>query len=105
LLFRFSAITFNSHRIHYDKPYATTVEGYPALVVQGPLTALLVGEAIRGTSKREIVRFEFRANAPLFVDSEFTIVGTAGARNTDITARIVRNDGIEAMTASAELSE
>jgi 3-methylfumaryl-CoA hydratase len=100
-LFRFSAVTFNSHRIHYDQPYATTVEGYPALVVHGPLTALLVGESIRRECGRDLARFEFRATAPLFADVGFTIVGTPG---TPVTAAVVRNDGTEAMQVSADLS-
>jgi hydroxyacyl-ACP dehydratase HTD2-like protein with hotdog domain len=100
-LFRFSAITFNSHRIHYDHPYATTVEGYPALVVHGPLAALLVGESIRRRSGRELSRFEFRAGAPLFVDLPFTIVGTD---NHAWDAQVIRNDGVEAMKVAATLN-
>jgi 3-methylfumaryl-CoA hydratase len=66
-LFRFSAVTFNSHRIHYDLPYATGAEGYPGLVVHGPFTAArLFGLASRtGTTPRG---FAFRALAPLFAD-------------------------------------
>ena len=47
LLFRFSALTYNAHRIHYDRPYATEVEGYPGLVVQGPLQAIALAELCR----------------------------------------------------------
>ena len=47
LLFRFSAVTANAHRIHYDQPYATGIEGYPDLVVHGPLTAILLAELAR----------------------------------------------------------
>jgi hydroxyacyl-ACP dehydratase HTD2-like protein with hotdog domain len=101
LLFRFSAVTFNSHRIHYDQPYATGVEGYPGLVVHGPLTALLVGESIRQEYGRDLARFEFRANAPLFVDHPFTIVGTRG---DPVSARVVRNDGTEAVQVTAALA-
>jgi len=100
-LFRFSAVTFNSHRIHYDQPYATAVEGYPALVVHGPLTALRVGESIRRQCGQELARFEFRATAPLFADLAFTIVGTPA--DDGPTAVVVRNDGTEAMTAHATL--
>jgi 3-methylfumaryl-CoA hydratase len=100
LLFRFSSLTFNSHRIHFDRPYATSVEDYPTLVVHGPLTALLVAESIRRACGRDLARFEFRANAPLFVDSELTIVGTRG---TPIEAEVVRNDGVKAMQVWAEL--
>ena len=52
LLFRFSAITFNTHRIHYDLPYARDVEGYPGLVVQGPLTAMTVAGVRRAVDRR-----------------------------------------------------
>jgi 3-methylfumaryl-CoA hydratase len=100
LLFRFSAVTFNSHRIHYDQSYATLIESYPTLVVHGPLTALLVAESIRRAYGRDLAQFEFRANAPLFVDSEFNIVGTRGV---PVTAQALRNDGIEAMKVSAIL--
>jgi hydroxyacyl-ACP dehydratase HTD2-like protein with hotdog domain len=100
-LFRFSSITFNSHRIHYDEPYATGVEGYPALVVHGPLTALLVAESIRGHFQKDLGHFEFRASSPLFAGAPFTIVGTPG---TPITAQVIRNDGAEAMVVSAELA-
>ncbi len=66
LLFRFSALTFNAHRIHYDRPYATAVEGYPGLVVHGPLTAVLLVQLLRQSSARPIVAFDFRGQAPLF---------------------------------------
>jgi hydroxyacyl-ACP dehydratase HTD2-like protein with hotdog domain len=99
-LFRFSAITFNSHRIHYDQSYVTGVEAYPALVVHGPLIAVLVGESLRRHFGQELSRFEFRANAPLFVDLPFTIVGTAGPV---LEAKVIRNDGTETMTVAAML--
>jgi hydroxyacyl-ACP dehydratase HTD2-like protein with hotdog domain len=100
-LFRFSAVTFNSHRIHYDHPYATSVEGYPDLVVQGPYTALMVGESIRRHTGRELTAFDFRASAPLFVNQPFTIVGTHAMDNPSV--RVVRNDGTDAMQATATL--
>lgn len=65
LLFRFSALTFNSHRIHYDLPYATAEEGYRGLVVHGPLTAtLLLDLAAREFGDNAIKRFAFRGNSP-----------------------------------------
>lgn len=72
LLFRFSALTFNAHRIHYDLPYAQGVELYPALVVHGPLQAmLLIDHALRdGVTP---VRFEFRGRSPLCAGRGFTI--------------------------------
>jgi 3-methylfumaryl-CoA hydratase len=67
LLFRYSALTFNAHRIHFDRSYATAVEGYPSLVVQGPLVAtLLVDNLMREVGAARLRRFQFRALRPLF---------------------------------------
>ncbi len=97
-LFRFSAVTFNSHRIHYDRPYATGQEGYPALVVHAPLTAILLADAGRRHGSNGAT-FEFRASAPLFEGLPFTIVGTPDpdARRLELAA--VRNDGVVAVSA------
>jgi 3-methylfumaryl-CoA hydratase len=66
-LFRFSAITFNAHRIHYDRDYTTKVEGYPGLVVQGPYTAmLLMDHYLRHHPQARVKSFAFRARAPHF---------------------------------------
>jgi 3-methylfumaryl-CoA hydratase len=66
-LFRYSALTFNSHRIHYDRPYVTNEEGYPGLVVHGPLLATLMLELVRSQQpQRAVGSFEFRAIAPVF---------------------------------------
>lgn len=76
LLFRYSALTFNGHRIHYDQPYATQEEGYPGLVVQGPLTATLLLEAFRAAHPdKRIRRFTFRAAGPLFDTEDFDVCG------------------------------
>lgn len=93
-LFRFSAVTFNSHRIHYDAPYATGEEGYPGLVVHGPFTAArLFGFGARqGEAPRQ---FGFRASSPLFVDQPVALI-----RGDDDTASAIRCDGVTAMTAS-----
>lgn len=67
LLMRFSAATANAHRIHYDWPYATHVEGYPGLVVHGPLATLVLAEAVRLTTPGRVVqRIRHRNLAPLF---------------------------------------
>ncbi len=67
LLFRYSAVTFNSHRIHYDQPYATGVEGYPGLVVHGPLIATLLVDLLRRNRPRaRLERYAFRALRPLY---------------------------------------
>lgn len=68
VLFRYSALTFNPHRIHYDLPYAREVGGYPGLVVHGPLQATLLAESFRAWHPERTVRkAEFRARAPLFL--------------------------------------
>ncbi len=66
LLFRFSALTFNSHRIHYDRDYAKNEEGYPALVVHAPLTSILLLQFLRETTNKSVSRTEFNARNPLF---------------------------------------
>jgi 3-methylfumaryl-CoA hydratase len=76
-LFRYSALTFNAHRIHYDRDYART-EGYPGLVVHGPFAAtLLLDHYRRSHPGRRIARFAFRARAPLFDGCPFTLAFTA----------------------------
>jgi 3-methylfumaryl-CoA hydratase len=76
LLFRYSAVTFNGHRIHYDHPYATTVEGYAGLVVHGPLVAtLLVDLLLRNRPGTDLARFSFRARRPLFDTAPFQVCG------------------------------
>ena len=80
-LFRFSALTFNSHRIHYDHPYATETEGYPDLVVHGPLIALLLLDAGSRWLDRSPHSFSYRAISPLFSGEEFTISGRTTAKD------------------------
>lgn len=78
-LFRFSALTANSHRIHYDEPYATGVEGYPGLVVHGPLLALLLLELPRREAPdRPVTKFDYRLRRPVFAGSR--VVAGASAR-------------------------
>ena len=73
-LFRYSALTFNSHRIHYDVDYCRDVEGYPGLIFHGPLTAtLLIDLAARSVPNQSIVRFDYRAISPLYDTAPFTI--------------------------------
>ena len=79
LLFRFSALTFNVHRIHYDLPYATGEEHYPALVVHGPLQATLLLDLCRRHSTRPVAQFDYRAMSPLFHTETFTIDGEPSA--------------------------
>ena len=76
LLFRYSALTFNGHRIHYDRRYATEVEGYPGLVVHGPLLATLMLDLLRRNLPEAAVRrFSFRAVSPLFDTAPFSVCG------------------------------
>lgn len=101
LLFRFSALTFNAHRIHYDRPYARNEEGYPGLVVHGPLTALLLAGMVRENRSKRIVRFRFQGLAPLFDLHPFRLVGQPEGDTVVLDA--YGPDGKNAMHARAEL--
>jgi 3-methylfumaryl-CoA hydratase len=73
LLFRFSALTFNGHRIHYDQPYVTGTEGYPGLIVHGPLLGMVQIELARRANPDKVARsFEFRALAPVYAGAAFS---------------------------------
>lgn len=96
-LFRFSAVTFNAHRIHYDERYATGVEGYPDLVVHGPLTAVKLFGFAQARLRRPILHFRFRAAALLFVDQPAILVAAAAPHSV----QCLRCDGEVAMTATA----
>jgi 3-methylfumaryl-CoA hydratase len=79
LLFRYSALTFNGHRIHYDQTYARDEEGYPDLVVHGPLTATLLQQfAVEHGGGRRLATFDFRGVSPLFVRRPFRLEGRQG---------------------------
>ncbi len=101
LLFRYSALTFNGHRIHYDRTYATEVEGYPGLVVHGPLTATLLIELARRHAKRPVAGFSFRAKAPLFDLAPFRVQGVPAGDKVELEA--IGPDGKPSMNAVAEL--
>jgi 3-methylfumaryl-CoA hydratase len=75
LLFRYSALTFNGHRIHYDRRYVTEVEGYPGLIVHGPLIATLLADLYRRHDPRPLRAFRFRALSPLFDIAPFSVNG------------------------------
>ncbi len=105
LLFRYSALTFNGHRIHYDRRYATEVEGYPGLVVHGPLIATLLVDLVRSNLPRaKIARFEFRAVSPLFDTSPFSVCGKPEDDGTTIRLWAKNATGGLAMTATAVIS-
>jgi 3-methylfumaryl-CoA hydratase len=97
-LFRFSAVTFNSHRIHYDLPYAQNEEGYPALVVHGPFTAVRLLDYACRKANRTVSTFSFRGVAPLFLSQPIHL--SVGDGPDEYTA--TRCDGITAMTAKVE---
>jgi 3-methylfumaryl-CoA hydratase len=102
LLFRFSALTFNGHRIHYDHPYVTTVEGYPGLIVHGPLLAILLLDLVRREKPAaSLGAFSFRAFRPVFDTGPFRIAGKATADGLLLWAE--DNGGALAMRAEARL--
>jgi 3-methylfumaryl-CoA hydratase len=86
MLFRYSALTFNGHRIHYDKDYATGEEHYPGLVVHGPLQATLLLDLCRNKAGRPLKAFEYRAQYPAFVGRALTVNGNfdAAAAKADV---------------------
>ncbi len=103
LLFRFSAVTFNTHRIHYDLAYATDIEGYPALVVHGPLTSLQLAQHVESTHARALASWRFKATAPMFCNGRQWFQCGPADRAGDGEARVLRADGIQAMSARYRL--
>jgi 3-methylfumaryl-CoA hydratase len=99
LLFRYSALTFNAHRIHYDVPYATAEEGYPGLVAQGPLVATLLCGSAREHLGGAVREFSFRARVPSFAPSRLWLTGKRTAAGAELAA--LRSDGETAMTLTA----
>jgi 3-methylfumaryl-CoA hydratase len=103
LLFRFSALTYNAHRIHYDLPYATTVEGHPGLVVHGPLLALLCAELPRRhVPERPVSQVSFRARAPLYTGQLLAVSG--GPHGDGCELQVTAPDGTTGMTAEARFA-
>jgi 3-methylfumaryl-CoA hydratase len=105
LLFRFSALTFNSHRIHYDRAWAMETEGYPGLVVHGPLTTTLLIDFARDCNPGRSLRgYATQARAPLFEGTPFELRGrpTSDGRAADLWA--VTPEGTIAMSAKVELA-
>ena len=104
LLFRFSALTFNSHRIHYDRPWATEVEGYPGLVVHGPLTSTLLIDFARDQHPgRTFIGYTSQARAPLFDTAPFELRGRPGADGRSAELWAVTPEGTVAMSAQVEI--
>jgi len=105
LLFRYSALTFNGHRIHYDRPYVTQVEGYPGLVVHGPLIATLLADLLRREQPQaRMRRFAFTAMRPLFDTHAFTLCGRVDADPHHVALWARDHEGLLAMQAQAELA-
>ena len=106
LLFRYSALTFNGHRIHYDRDYARDVEGYGGLVVHGPLLAtLMVGLAARARPDRTVARFEFRGQRPVVDTERFTVCGRPESGEADddaIAVWVANGEGMLAMRGRTE---
>ncbi len=100
LLFRYSALTFNGHRIHYDHPYATGDEGYPGLVVHGPLMATLLAGLAEAELGR-IRRFSFRGRAPLICGETMDLQCRPAGNGAELELRCAE-DGRLVMTAQAE---
>lgn len=102
LLFRYSALTFNSHRIHYDLDHVRNVEGYPGLIVHGPLIATLLLDGLRRQKPEAVIRqFTFRARAPIFHIDSFAVCGTfEGAGQARLWAK--KPDGTLCMDATAD---
>ena len=102
LLFRYSALTFNSHRIHYDRAWAMDVEGYPGLVVHGPLTTTLLVDFARDSNPgRRLVGYATQARAPLFDTAPFELRGRPTGRGGECWA--VTPEGTIAMSCEVDL--
>jgi len=105
VLFRFSALTFNSHRIHYDRTWAMGIEGYPGLVVHGPFTSTMLIDFARDSNPgHAFASYTMQARAPLFDTAPFELRGqpTEDGRGCELWA--VTPEGTIAMSAQAELA-
>jgi len=102
LLFRYSALIFNAHRIHYDRRYTTEIEGYPGLVVHGPLIATLLLDLLRrNLPDQNVSRFKFRAVSPLFDTGFFSVCGQSQGNEVSLWAK--NASGALAMEATAQI--
>jgi 3-methylfumaryl-CoA hydratase len=105
LLFRYSALTFNGHRIHYDRRYVTGTEGYPGLIVHGPLIATLLLELLRQKLPDAVVtHYEFRAVRPLFDINPFFTCGELQPDGKTVKLWARDHEGWLAMEATATLA-
>ena len=104
MLFRYSALTFNGHRIHYDHPYVTQTEGYPALVMNGGLTTLLVYELARAQAKSPIKFISSRNVRPMFANRPITICGEPSADGKGAKLWTLDDTGALSLSATAEFA-
>ena len=102
MLMRFSALTFNSHLIHFDQLYTQREEGYRERVVHGPLVAIILGELLAMNGISRIARFEFRARSPIFVNQPIQFMGKPESDRIEL--RAVGASGVLAMQATAWLA-
>ena len=102
LLFRYSALTFNGHRIHYDLPYVTQTEGYPGLVMNGGLTTLLVFELARTHGTTPVRYISSRNVRALFVNQPITIAGEPSVDNRTAKLWALNHEGALALSAEVE---
>ena len=104
LLFRYSALTFNGHRIHYDRKYVTEVEGYPGLVVHGPLIATLLMDLLRRQMpEAQVASFRFKAVRPTFDLHPFHVNGQLGPDGKTVRLWASDHEGWLTMDATAVL--
>ena len=101
LLFRYSALIFNAYRIHYDQPYCEK-EGYPGLVVHGPLIATMLADLVRRNTDATVTAFSFRAVRPMFAPSPCIVCGVPKGDTVELWAE--DDEGALVMEAQAKLS-
>ena len=105
LLFRYSALTFNGHRIHYDRRYVTEVEGYPGLIVHGPLIATLLMDLVRRNAPHaDVAAFRFKAVRPTFDLNAFSVQGKPSADGKSVELWAQDHEGWLTMQGTAELA-
>jgi 3-methylfumaryl-CoA hydratase len=102
MLFRFSALTYNGHRIHYDLPYVTQVEGYPGLIVNGNLTTLMMFELAREHAGRPIIKFSSRNVSPLIVNRPLHVCGAPSDDGKTAKLWVTNDKGGVALQADVE---
>ena len=100
-LFRYSALTFNGHRIHYDRTYSTEIEGYPGLVVHGPLLATMLSLFAERQTGRKLRKFSFRGKRPVFDLNGFTLTGNFSGKDS-AELRVLDHQSQLSISAEAE---